>query len=137
MVGSMDYDFSAVDKLAADLGETAKGIGPFARKAVEVSARHVKDDWKSNVASSDYFPGLESAVSYDVHVERGGGGGTITGEVGYDRDRPQGNLGHIAEFGGVKNAPRSDGQNALQSNQEDFITGLEKAEEDARKRYGL
>lgn len=136
-MSDMSFDFSEIDKLYADLGAGADDAGKELRQAVEISARHVKDDWRQNVSSSRRFPGLKSAVSYDVHAKAGIDGSSITAEVGYDHGKPQGVLGHIAEYGNSGSAPRSDGQAALESNVEDFVKGIGKAADDAAKRHNL
>lgn len=136
MNDSISTDFSELSKLAADLGEAPKAIGPFARKAVEVTARKVRDDWRDNAKGMPHAPAFPYSITYDI---KGGGarGSEIDAEIGPDKSRPQGALGNLIEYGSVHNPAQGLGHGALQRNQEDFVTGLNKAEEDARKKGNL
>lgn len=127
-----DFDFSEFDKLAADLGDAADAV-PFVKKAMQVTARNVKDAWRDKLKGSQSLPALPYAVSYDVEVTAGG----VEGEVGFDKSKNQGPLGNISEFGSINNAPRGFGLASLEENQGDFVKGIETAIDDALKKGGL
>lgn len=124
---SMDFDFSELDKLAADIGEAPRKAQKSIRKAVEVTARNVKNSWRGKVSGAKGLGGLSSAVSYDIKTSSEG----VDAEVGYDRGKKQGKLGAVSEFGTPRTAPRQYGLSSLEENQEDFINGLGTAIEDA------
>lgn len=137
MADGFDVDFSEMDKLAADLADVPKSIGSFVRKAVEVTARNVRDDWRQNARGMGHAPAFPYSITYDLKGGSGARGSEIDAEVGPDKGRLQGALGNLIEYGSVNNPPQGLGLGALQRNQEDFITGLVKAEEDARKKGDL
>lgn len=125
---AVSFDTTEVDMLAATLMKVSTGTMAFAAKAVEVTARHIKDDARKNVRSHfGHIPHVANAITYDVMV----GVGSIKAEIGYDRNLVQGNLAHIIEYGSAAynapNAPQRNLGRALDTNIEDFQTGLQKA----------
>lgn len=124
---SMDFDFSELDSLAADIGEAPRKAQKNIRQAMEVTARNVKNSWKSKVTGARFLRDLSPTVSYDITSGSDG----VEAEVGFDRGRGQGKLGAVSEFGTPSSAPRLYGLAALEENQEDFMTGLGIAIEDA------
>lgn len=132
MSDGMSFDFSELSKLAADI-DVAANVGPFAKKAVTVTARNVKDAWRDKLKGSETLPALPYAVSYDVEVDDG----AIAAEVGFDLSKAQGPLGGISEFGTPTTPPRGYGHGALEENQADFKHGLEQAAADAMGEAGL
>jgi hypothetical protein len=126
-------DVSGFDRLEADLRGAGNAVIPFAVKALAVTANNVKKTWRGKVSGAVGLPGLANAVSYDVKAS----GADIEAEIGYDKNRYQGPLGNISEFGSPTVAPRGYGAAALQENTADFVHGLEKAVGDALKAHDL
>lgn len=137
MADRFDVDFSELNKLAADFGEVSKEIGPFARKATEVTARKVRDSWRDNAKGMPHAPAFPYSITYDIKGGNGIRGSQIDADIGPDKGRAQGALGNLIEYGSVNNPAQGLGLGALLRNQEDFIAGLSKAEEDARKKGNL
>lgn len=127
-----DFDFSALDALATDLGGAADAL-PNVKKAVTVTARNVKDSWRDKLKGSSTLPALPYAVTYDVTADAG----SVEGEVGFDKSRNQGPLGNISEFGSMNNPPRGFGLASLEENQADFVKGIEQAIGDTLKAADL
>lgn len=128
---SIDFDFSELNKLSADLGEVPSKIIPLVRKAVEVTARNVKEDWQSGAAkaSGSHARLFPKSIDYDLGLETDGG---ISAEIGPNRGRVQGSLGILEDApGGVRSKPQNAGRKAAKKNEQDFITGLAKATEEA------
>jgi hypothetical protein len=121
---SINFDFSEIDKLAADLGEVPAKIRPNVRKAVEVTARHVKDDWRVPVSGSQSVPGGARTISYDVTSGPDGAEAEIGPEIG-----GPGALVGMLEYGTPTVGPTGYGHAALQKNEDDFVKGLEIASE--------
>lgn len=125
-------DFSEVRVLAADLREVGHRIRPFARKAVEVTARGIKDDARvvAKGASGRHAKAYPNAITYDVEDSAT----EITAEIGPELGRNQGTLGFLEE--GVAEQGTSP-QHALRlaerANRDDFIRGLQKAAGDAAR----
>jgi len=113
------FDFSELSKLAGDLGASTVNVQKNARIAVEVTARHVKDDWRKPLSQSERIPRGAQAVSYDVTTGPEG----ITAEIGPVIGGP-GALVGMLEYGTPTTPPTGYGHAALQKNEEDFIKGL-------------
>lgn len=137
MTDAIIVDTSELDQLAADLGEVSRNAGLFVRKAVEVTAFKVRDDWRNNLKGLPHLPALPYAITYDITVLYGFGSSVIKAEIGPDKERNQGALGNFTEFGSVNNPPRGDGHAALQRFEKDFEFGLSKALEDAERASGF
>lgn len=131
------FDFSEVTKLAADLGDVADTTGPFIRKAVEVTARNVKDTARKTAGGARALGGVPASVDYDVKGEATSEGSSVTAEIGYNLGKGQGPLGFILEFGRPGVAPRMPLGSALKANQLDFGRGIDRAVEDGLKRKGF
>ena len=114
------FDFSELSKLAADLGEVPAKVQRNARIAVEVTARHVKDDWRDPLSQSEFIPRGAQSVSYDLSVGTEG----ISAEIGPVIGGP-GALVGILEYGTPTTPPTGYGHAALQKNEADFIKGLQ------------
>lgn len=128
---SIDFDFSELNQLSADLGEAPVKMIPLVRKAVEITARNIKDDWQEGAAKSSgqharLFP---KSIDYDMGLEVDG---AITAEIGPNRGRVQGSLGILEDApGGVMSRPQNAGRKAAKKNEQDFMDGLAKAAEEA------
>ena len=154
MADGFVVDTSELDKLAADLGRAPAVAGRFIRQAVEVTARHVKDDWRDAAQGLAHAPAFPYSVGYDIGAGNGlsvgqsasaviaggvtsAGSSTVTAELGPDKDRRQGALGNLIEYGSMNNPPQGLGHGALERNQADFERGLERALSDAERAVGL
>lgn len=113
------FDFSELSKLAADLGAVPEKVQKNVRTATEVTARHVKDDWRKPLEQSESVPRGAQAVSYDIAVSSEG----VTAEIGPAIGGP-GALVGMLEYGTPSTPPTGYGHAALQKNEEDFIKGL-------------
>ena len=137
----MNVDFSELDRLAADLGKASSGAGPFIRKAVEVTARNVKDDARKLVRSRRHFRQAANAIDYELTGSQMFGSTVLDAEIGYNKGTASGRLGNLIEFG----APRSNNSlppggelhKALALNRQDFVDGLSEALDDGLKASGL
>lgn len=133
-----DLDASDFSKLSADLGEVPERSGRTLRQAIEVTARHVRDTARENAVGMGHAPAFPYSITYDIE----GSGSRATGsqlsaEIGPDKERPQGALGNLIEYGSVNNPPQGIMHGALQANEADFERGIDRAIEDALKAVGL
>lgn len=125
----MDDDFSELVSLAADLTDAGEAIGPYVEKAVEVTARGIKDDWRQ-AADRTALHGYAASVDYDM--ERSAT--EIAAEIGPNLSKSQGPMGFVEDGGtGVASAPQHAGRDAAEANEPDFYRGLEIAAWDAAK----
>lgn len=123
--------------LAADLGRVTPGVVRNARKAVEVTARNIKDSWNENLAgdAGNRLRHTSRSVDYDMDVASTtmfGGLSSIEAEIGPNLGRAQGSMAGWFESGSVDGVPEtSPGERALKANVADFMNGLEMAAADA------
>ncbi|MFI6228884.1 hypothetical protein ACIBCR_16395 [Micromonospora echinospora] len=125
----IDLDGSDLNRLRADLEEVPEDAHRNIRRAVEFTARGIKDaarDFAGGIAHAPHYP---AAITYDIDDQGAGVG--VAAEIGPDKDRKQGALGNILEYGTVKNPPYAHLGPALDIWTPDFETGLEKAATDA------
>jgi hypothetical protein len=122
----IQFDFAEVLKLAADLGKAPTDSGLNIRKAVEITARHVKDDWRKDLTGARGIPHGAASISYDIKGGEAIRGSAIEAEIGPELEG-QGSIVGLVEYGTPTLGPRGYGAGALQRNQQDFIDGLEKA----------
>lgn len=144
MADGYEVDSSDFSRLAADMSKVATTVSPFLRKAVEVAARNVRDAARKNATGMAHAPAFPYSISYDFAGSQGGvfaavagGRGDLEVEIGPDKDRAQGALGNLIEYGSVNNAPQGIMHGALQANEADFERGIDRAIDDALKAAGL
>lgn len=126
-----DFDFSELNKLAADLGEVPRKAIPLVRMAVEVTARNIKDSWKPEAKVSGGARAYSSSIDYEMELDTNG---VIGASIGPNLDRPGGMWGLLEDApGGVLSAPQHAGRRAAKKNEADFVKGLLQAGEDALK----
>lgn len=127
-----DFDFSGFKELAADFDGAAAVLQKNAVTALKVTCLKTKQTWRDKLKGSSTLPGLPYAVDFDVEELVG----RIEAEVGFNKGRRQGALGNVSEFGTPTVGPRGFGLASLEENLDDFVTGQEKARDDALKKLG-
>lgn len=134
----IDVDYSEISRLAADLGEVPRRSSRNLRQAIEVTARHVRDAARQNATGMAHAPAFPYSITYDITGSGDSGtGSTLDAEIGPDKDRPQGALGNLIEYGSIHNPPQGIMHGALQANEADFERGIDMAVADALKAAGL
>lgn len=119
---SINFDFGELNALAADLGDVGREAMPNIKKAVEVTARHIKDDWRKGARRTGLGP-YAAAISYDMKLEDSSIGAEIGPVLG-----GMGAFGFVEDGGsGVKSAPQHAARKAAKGNEADFEKGLLKA----------
>lgn len=136
------FDFSEVDRLAADLGEVSDEIGPFIHSAVSYTSREVKKNAGKRVGRSKSWSAAAKAIDYDITNLQAFNTSVIKSEIGYDKEKQAGGLGNLREFGAPDSpsgplGPHNDLAAALHDNELDFGRGLAIATEDAERKAGL
>ena len=135
-MSGIEWDFSEITKLAADLGEVPKNAGKRVRQAVEVSARKVKDSWRAPLQGS-VISGAAASISYDIIGGEAISGSSITADIGPELGGPGSLVAATEEGFGGRQGPTGYGAAALQQNQAEFQKGLEIALEQAEREAGL
>ena len=118
--------------LAHDLSEAPKRAQRDAVAVVEHAALNVKNGWKANAkrSSGHHARMYPATISYELAL---GPAllGVVEAEVGPDKNKPQGALGNLLEFGSVNNPPKNDGGRALRDEAPKFEVELAKVTLDA------
>lgn len=110
-----------LQRLAADLQNARPVTAAKVRGVVQKGAVNVKNDWRAAWSGLRSAPSLAAAVTYDVKVTADG----VEAEIGPDKDRRQGALGNLLEFGSRNNAPTPGGEPALQAEEPRFAKAME------------
>jgi hypothetical protein len=100
---TVTVDASELNALAATLTEAGRSVPREARAVVEKGALNVKNEARRLASGIAHAPLYPSSIGYDVL--RAGAFGLVEAEIGPDKDRPQGALGNVLEYGTVNNAP--------------------------------
>lgn len=133
----MADDFSELMQLAADLESGGAAISANVRKAVQVTSNKVKKGAQESVRGRKGLGHAAAAITYDTTESSSG----VEAEIGYDKGRGAGKLGNLIEYGapnsGNQLSPSHDLGNALLNNEDDFVSGLGKAVDDANRGVGL
>lgn len=118
----MSDDFAEFRQLAADLSQAPEESRPFIRKALQVTARNIKDHWRQGANRS----GLHR-YAYDITYETSEKATMIEAEIG-PTIGDSGSFGFVEDAGGdVRSAPQHAGRDAKEANEDDFKDGLELA----------
>jgi hypothetical protein len=118
--------------LAADLSAAGPAVRPFARKAIQVTSRHMKDDWREG-ADRTGLGGYAADITYETRETPT----AVVSEIG-PTVGDSGSFGFVEEGGGeVQSSPQHAARNALERNEDDFVQGAERAVADALRAVGL
>lgn len=118
----MADDFAELRELAADLTAAPEEARPFIRKAVQVTAHKIKDDWRKGADRSGLHK-YAADITYETEEKRA----SIEAEIG-PTIGDSGSFGLVEDAGGgVKSSPQHAGRDAKEANEEDFVDGLELA----------
>jgi hypothetical protein len=109
-------DTSELGLLTADLTRAALVAPVAVRPVVQRGAYNVKQGWRERWTGLVHAPYLPNAVTYDTDERPWG----AEAEIGPDKDKTQGALGNLLEYGSVKNAPIPGGAPALEAELPDF-----------------
>jgi hypothetical protein len=105
----IDIDDSEIRAYIAELDRLPKELHDEVVKVGEKAALNIKKDWARAWSGHSYIGPLSRAVSYDRKFS----GSEVEWEIGPDKDRAQGALGNVIEYGTVKNPPIPGGLPAL------------------------
>ena len=123
----MSEMWAETEALALDLGAAPErvlaGLGPVVAKG----ALNIKNDWRASASGLAHAPAYPASITYDEDVSADG----ASAEIGPDKDKKQGALGNLIEFGSSKNPPHLDGQKALDAEEPRFLAALEALAEES------
>jgi hypothetical protein len=107
--------------LIADLDDATAQALPEVRKVVQRGALQIKTNWARRWSGHPHYPSLGAAVSYDSDQTPA----AVEAEIGPDKERRQGALGNLIEYGSVNSAPNPGGLPALAAEEPRFAAALE------------
>jgi hypothetical protein len=130
-MSGIEFDFSEINALTADLEKAPAKVLPKIRQALEVTATHIKDDWAEDWSGSSTVPAGAAAITYDIDGASSLilGRSAMSAEIGPEL-RGQGPLVGMLEYGTPNTGARGFGAAALKKNEPDFERGILKATED-------
>jgi|GEM_PF-1663929 len=148
MPDDFGIDASDFSRLAVDLRNVGHVSAEYLGPALEVTAVAIRDTARENAAGLAHAPRFPGSITYDFVGDAHGGGalGAFIGgrgsydlevEIGPDKERPQGALGNLIEYGSVKNPPQGIMHGALQAHQDELERGVTKAIDDTHRAAGL
>lgn len=94
-------DVSEIQEMARILGRAAGAAPREAKQVVSRGLLNIKKGAKKRVEGLAHAPAYPRSITYDI----GSSATAAWGEVGPDKDRRQGALGNLLEYGSVNNAP--------------------------------
>jgi hypothetical protein len=112
-------DNSELIDFTNDLRRAIPKAEPTVKKAVKLTAIEIQRDWRSNARKVAPRRGVHFPASITIETE-----GTTGALIGPERDKPQGFLGAILEYGAVYSAPHNLMKDAVDKNERRFSKGV-------------
>lgn len=112
---------SELGDLADDIRAEGALTSIEVRAVVAKGALNIKNDWRGRSSGLAHAPRYPYSIGYDTDVLAG----SVRAVIGPDKDKPQGALGNLIEFGSAKNPPHNDGGQALQAEEPRFVAAIE------------
>lgn len=123
----MSETWAETEALAADLVAAPARLMAGLPAVVSKGALNIKNDWRASASGLKHAPQYPNSINYDISASPDG----TSAEIGPDKDKPQGPLGNLLEFGSANNAPHLDGQRALDAEAPRFEAAVEDLAEEA------
>lgn len=117
----MSFDVTGLNELVADMSKAPLQAQIKARGVVQKGCLNIKQDWQQRASGLRHAPAYPASITYETQ-ERGNG--NVEGVIGPDKDRPQGALGNLIEYGSVNSPPHGDGAAASLSEEPKFIKAM-------------
>lgn len=122
-----ELESGELERWAREIRAAAAMLPREGAKIVKRGAQNIKDDWQRRMRARErhgHIPHLPKAIGYDVRQTKY----EVTATIGPDKNKKQGPLGHLLEFGSVNNPPHNDGGAALRAEAPNFYREISKAE---------
>jgi hypothetical protein len=107
-------------ELIATLTAAELKAAPGVFDVVGHGAFNIKKDWQRAWTGLKHAPSAARAVSYETRRHAA----DVSAEIGPDKDKPQGALGNLLEYGSVNNPPHPGGAPALDAEAPRFEKAL-------------
>ena len=93
---------TGMDGLKSDLQKAQREAPSEGRRVLKRGAQNIKNDAVERLRGKGFLPHIHRSITYDT-TWRGHSGHA---EIGFDKQRRQGPLGNVVEYGTVNNAPQ-------------------------------
>lgn len=114
------YKVEGLKEVVAEFALAEKNTLPEVTKVISKGALNIKNDWRKGITGLKHAPRLPYALGYDI----GAGLASVSATIGPDKNKRQGSLGNLVEFGSVNNPPNPAGQRALDREAPKFEAAL-------------
>lgn len=118
---AVEFDTSEVAALGKVLVEASAGTMADVGRVVARGALNIKTDAARRISGHPRFRRLPAAINFDLFTSLRG----PAAEIGPDHRKPQGNLGHISEYGTPTSAPIPYMTPAAEAEEPRFVKALE------------
>jgi HK97 gp10 family phage protein len=108
-------------ELVADLDKATSRALAEVRAIVEKGANNIKKDAVGRVSGLAHAPAYPRSIGYDIGYQIG----AVAAQIGPDKNRRQGALGNILEYGTANNPPRPHLAPALRAEEPRYTSALE------------
>lgn len=98
---SVTTKMEGLNELQAILETAATDVAPEAKKVLAKAAFNIKKDAQRKVAGLRHAPAYPRSIGYETEWQGDAG----RAEIGPDKDKRQGALGNLLEYGSVNNPP--------------------------------
>lgn len=131
MSDTINFDYSQINDLVADLGVQPGITAKKVAQALEVTSTKIKKTWSQKLVGTEGVPHGARTITYDLTGTEGDDKSTLSAEIGAEDGRLQAPIVAVIEYGAPGNnlSPRGFGAAALRENNDDFVKGLELASE--------
>jgi hypothetical protein len=122
-MGDFDATVTGLHELVATFGRIETGALPVVDEVVDGSALRIKKDAARRASGLAHAPAYPASIGYDrFHTLF-----TSRARIGPDKDKRQGALGNLLEYGSINNAPIPHLQPALDAEAPRFEAAIAEA----------
>ena len=118
---SESISITGLTGVVSSLEDAGALLNKGCKTAVQVTSLKVKRSAQAKISGHAHLPAYPSSITYDTTATAAGAQGVI----GPDKNRSQGPLGNILEYGTGRHAPLPHLGPALEENADDLIRGVE------------
>lgn len=98
----LEIHATGLTELIADFGKASLKALPEIEKVISKGALNIKQDAAQRASGLAHARAYPSSIGYDLYYLPG----SIRARIGPDKDKRQGALGNLLEYGSVNNPPR-------------------------------
>jgi hypothetical protein len=100
-----------LDALARDLSRVTDLLGKGLRTATQESGKRVRDEWREAIRPhvGRRLRHVPQSITYETRVTRG----AVEAEIGPDKNKRQGPLAHVVQFGTSRHGPIAPARDAV------------------------